>query len=405
MPVVVNNNFSQDTYGMRTERLIAIQGNFASIQPELSAPANISTWAADCFDVYANLLALSGLEMTESEVATAIVAEKVAALEEAYQNVKYIGTSIYTDRTSILDKYEFGTSFPDNRDDMFRRVDAVILAYNRHTADGVTPLIPETLITRLTGARDDVKTALATQDDERYDARNAVTVASERFVEDTKKLNELKSWTYVMLGKQDDRVNLIGMVNPSTGGNNGPIPGAPTNLTVNIETMVFSWDAVEENITSYQLMASVAGIEWVEIYSGPDNFVYFIPTSENYQQYKVRGRNENGFGNYSLLMLYNHQAFPAPEDVSVAITSVPLGTIELTWSAVPLAQSYKIFYAKVDFGLAAPALTAFLNAGTVTVTSFEGTSEVGKRQYYFVRSVRLDGEIVSEPSAVVFVER
>ncbi len=47
MPIVVNNNFSQDTYGIRTERLIAIQGNFALIQPELSASAHISNWEDD----------------------------------------------------------------------------------------------------------------------------------------------------------------------------------------------------------------------------------------------------------------------------------------------------------------------------------------------------------------------
>jgi len=33
MPVIVDNNFSHDTYGIRAERLNAIQGNFALIQP------------------------------------------------------------------------------------------------------------------------------------------------------------------------------------------------------------------------------------------------------------------------------------------------------------------------------------------------------------------------------------
>jgi hypothetical protein len=52
MPVVVDNNFSKDSYGMRSERLSAIQGNFATIQTELAAPAHIETWAEDCYDVY-----------------------------------------------------------------------------------------------------------------------------------------------------------------------------------------------------------------------------------------------------------------------------------------------------------------------------------------------------------------
>jgi hypothetical protein len=55
MPVVVNNNFTEDSYGMRSERLSAIQGNFATIQPVLAAPVHIATWAVDCYDVYADL--------------------------------------------------------------------------------------------------------------------------------------------------------------------------------------------------------------------------------------------------------------------------------------------------------------------------------------------------------------
>jgi hypothetical protein len=43
MPVVVDNNFSKDSYGMRSERLIAIQDNFAFIQSELNTPGDIAT--------------------------------------------------------------------------------------------------------------------------------------------------------------------------------------------------------------------------------------------------------------------------------------------------------------------------------------------------------------------------
>jgi len=45
MQVVLNNNFSEDTYGIRIERLIAIQGNFGSIQAELSASASLFAYS------------------------------------------------------------------------------------------------------------------------------------------------------------------------------------------------------------------------------------------------------------------------------------------------------------------------------------------------------------------------
>ena len=404
MPVVVDNVFSRDTYGMRSERLIAIQSNFASIQPELSAPAEVATWSDDCYNVYSNLLALSELETNESEGLTVVVAEKEAALDEMYQYVKGMGLTIYKDMPKLIQDYGFEFQYPIRRSEKLKFADKVIQCYDRNVIDLVTPLIPALMITRLQNARDEFYTALGNQDKERSDARHAVAVLSEQFERDTQKLNELKLWSFAMLGKDEPRMGLIGMVNPGTG-SSGAVPVAPTNLTVDLATMVFSWDAVAVNISSYILQTSIAGEDWETIYSGTDNFVKYVPPTFGLKMYRVLGHNSNGIGVASAIMMYNYLELAAPENVAVTITSVPLGTIELTFSEVPEATFYKIFYAKVDFGLAAPALTAFLNAGTVTVTSFEGTSEVGKRQYYFVKSFRLDGEIESEPSAVVFVER
>jgi hypothetical protein len=45
MPAIIDNSFSQDSYGMRAERLNAIQTEFAAIQTELAAPASIATCA------------------------------------------------------------------------------------------------------------------------------------------------------------------------------------------------------------------------------------------------------------------------------------------------------------------------------------------------------------------------
>lgn len=306
MPVILDNNFAKDTYGVRTERLIAIQGNFASIQPELQAPAHIESWAEDCFDVYSNLLAVSGLEMGESETATAIVAEKVDALMEAYQNVRYIGTSIYLNNQNIVNEYGFNEAFPEKRDDMFRRIDKVLLAYSKHTTEGLTPLIPSTLITRLTLVRDEMQTAIANQDKERFEARRAVTDASERFVSDTKYLIELKSWAYVMFGKQDDRLTLIGMVNPQSGSGSTPVPvpPAPTNLIYHSEVPSITWDPVV-GATSYEVQHKTdAATEWNIIYTGTDtNLLHADPPGE--YNVRIRARNDGGFGEFSAILNYS----------------------------------------------------------------------------------------------------
>ena len=207
MPVVLNNNFSEDTYGIRIERLIAIQGNFASIQPVLNAPANIADWAEDCADVFSNLLSVSGAEMNESEGATVIVAETEALMEEEYQNIKTLAKAIYVDMPDYYEDYGLELPFPERRDDKFIRVGTVLEVYDRHTTAGITPLLPVAVIQRLTDARDDFKDALSNQDKERADARHAVSAVSKRFESDTKMLNNLKAWWYAMLGKKDERID------------------------------------------------------------------------------------------------------------------------------------------------------------------------------------------------------
>ena len=82
MPVVVDNNFSKDSYGMRSERLIAIQENLPTVQPDLQAPAAIVTWAATCHDVFLALWGDAQAEEGESKGATVIVDEKQLAMED-----------------------------------------------------------------------------------------------------------------------------------------------------------------------------------------------------------------------------------------------------------------------------------------------------------------------------------
>ena len=307
MPVVVNNNFSQDTYGMRTERLIAIQENFDSVQPDLQAPAHIVAWAEDCYDVYSNLLAVSGLEMSESETATAVVAESVAALESAYQNVRYIGTSIYADNMKIQNEYSFNEEFPASRDDMFRRVDKVALAYDKHTDEGLTPLIPANLISRLATAASDLREALGNQDKERFEARRAVTDVSERFVADSKILNELKSWTYVMFGKNDDRLTLIGIVNPQSGGGGGtPTPTlvAPSYISYNSDTYYFTWGAVP-NAESYEFQyREESSPTWLSLNAGiATNFLHADPPGDYIA--RVRAISGTTMGEWSSELSYS----------------------------------------------------------------------------------------------------
>jgi hypothetical protein len=214
MDVIRNNNFTDDTYGTRVERLIAIEGNFASVQPFLQAPAHIADWAVDCQTVFSDVLATSGVEINFGESSTMTVVAKESILTEEYQKTRYLAYSIYKDLPDYFKDYGFDLAFPLRKVEKLNRVDNVLKTYARHSADGVTPLLPDLIISRLTDARNNYELAMNDQSEQKSIARHAVTLTSARFDSDTKMLIELKAWWYAMMGKSDPRITIIGMVNP-----------------------------------------------------------------------------------------------------------------------------------------------------------------------------------------------
>ena len=381
MPVVLNNNFSNDTYGVRTERLIAIQGNLASIQSELQVPANILTWSEDCNDVFSNLLAVSQLEINESEGATAIVTEKELAMEEIYQNVKTMGIAIYKDLPEYLKDYGFENAFPIRRDDKFRAVDTVLLAFARHKAAAVTPLIPELMITRLTAARDAFKAAIEVQDKERSDARHSVAELSKRFESDTAILNQLKSWWYVMLGKKDPRITLIGMVNPQPGGGGKKLE-APKNFRFFRGSRVFAWDLVE-NATRYEVEMSLDQIEWIQVFYDSWNEIE-VDVPDGFSYYRCRAHNSGGFGDFcEVLEIEYYRVLPAPLNFRLELIEGTPKKARCLCDAVPTAELYMTYVSVVNIG-ASPG--EWTGAASNELPEVLNELVLGKRNYFSMQA-------------------
>ena len=159
MPIIVNNNFANDTYNVRSERLAAIQGNFASMQPELNAPDYIETWAESCYDNFAQAWELSGVEDDQSQSATLDFNNKLDLMEEEYQNAKLLGTTIYRNNAKFLKDFGFDTKFPDLRGEKINKARKVLVTHQEHVDAGISPLIPQAVIDRLTDAVEDAEAA------------------------------------------------------------------------------------------------------------------------------------------------------------------------------------------------------------------------------------------------------
>ncbi len=174
---------------------------------------------------------------------------------------------------------------------------------------------------------------------------------------------------------------------------------APTDLTVDVNTMTFSWSDVE-NATSFQLEYSLSGEEWILIYSGPDNFIQYTPETEGLKMYRTRCRNSGGYSEYSPVMYYNYISVLAqPGYVSVSIINANTGAIALNWEENPAASFFRLYQSKVGIG---DPPSEYILVGEYTVGSYSGTVTTGFR--YFFKVICGNSEKLSQASDSVFVD-
>ena len=362
MPLVVDNNFQNDNYNIRAERLNAIQGNLESFQPVLNAPPAIVTWAEDCYDNFTQKLTDAGVEMNESEGASLDVETKAALMEEEYQNAKILANSIYREDPVHLKDFGFDSAFPDRRNDKIARVNKVLEVNTRHETALLTTLVPDAIITRLTNAKTAYEAALQVQDKERTDARHAVAELSKHFENDTKKLQDLRAWAYAMLGKQDPRMGLIGMVNPGTGGGSN-VPDAPSNITFYFPSTTFTISEVP-GATSYILQASIDdGVTYFDVGSSPNPEIVYVPVQSGWMKYRAAARSSAGISSYSQefrIGYYPGTVLPAPENLTLQLAAGSPNTLELKWDPTPAASSYSVNRSIVALGAAGPGPFSFV---------------------------------------------
>ena len=183
----------------------------------------------------------------------------------------------------------------------------------------------------------------------------------------------------------------------STGGVS-TVPAAPENLSVDINTMIYSWSNVP-NTQNYTLEKSAVGIEWEIIYTGPDNFVMYVPENEGINLYRVKGSNVIGSGLYSSLMSFNYHGLPAPDYVSIAVTNAVTGEVALNWGEVPLSTFYKLFVSSVALGAEAGE---YVLVGQYDIASHTGIFALSQRHFFKVIAGNIDEESIASDS--VFVE-
>jgi hypothetical protein len=298
MPIIRNNNITHDTFSDRCDRLSSIQSLLTSIQSELQAPAYIVTWAVDCYDVFKNMRAKSEADIGRNEVNALNVYDKAKMMETEYQIVKILAASIYRNDQVNLKDFCFEGAFPIRKNEKIPRIIKVLQANERHIAEGVTNLLPDSLINRLITAKNDFESALQEQNNSKIESEHSLADLNKRFNDDSAILQELREWWYNKMSKNDVRIEIIGMVNPNPTGRVKSIE-TPSDFSFDESTATFKWSQVNK-ARSYQIQRK-KDKDFTEVYSGSETF-YKPSIADIKGQYRIRARYVRGFGNFSELV-------------------------------------------------------------------------------------------------------
>lgn len=349
MPTIINNNFTLDSHAMRAERLVAIQTNLRSLESELQTPAEISAWALHCYSNYMTKWTESNVAQNEKESATFNLEQKILILEEEYQSVRNYAYTIYDTNSNAFRDFKFDEAFPDDRVSKIAKVNEVLEVYEKQKESGQTPILPEVLVLKLQEAATQFNFAYKEQNSAKNHARNTTADFRRLMEADAKQLQSLRAWWYAILGKKDERIGMIGMVNPEAGGSTGKVPPAPENLRLVRGEKAIDWFP-SPGATSYELEMGEDGTTFEQIYQGEEH-EYIFTEIPLVSYWRVRGRNAHGFGDYSQVLRAEYiNPLPAPTDVQVEIDPSISNGLILSWDEVFSADDYIVMRSVVNIG-------------------------------------------------------
>ncbi len=102
--VITDNNFTRDSYGIRSTRLNLISANIDDYSSELELESSLLTWAQGAGAAFMSALINQTDEQGEAEEATETLQAKEEELLERYQHLKDLILSRIDDR-AILKQY------------------------------------------------------------------------------------------------------------------------------------------------------------------------------------------------------------------------------------------------------------------------------------------------------------
>jgi len=396
--VIPNNSFSTDILVIRLARLFLLSSNISPYLVELMFPPEYVAWVLNAYDKFNAALGKQTVETGEKEEAFRLYDLKAVELEEYYALLKSLLIARYRD-SELPVSYGLKGDAPESKQGVVKAAEMLINGHNSRVAVGDPRVLPDTMIVKITDFLNSTKTLWAGAYSEADDVESATAEMRALFDEDTEMLREVYNWICAMWRRDDPRLIEIGFVQRKYegGGGGGEVPDAPINFEFNWldPVLQFRWDPVE-SATSYQLAFSEDGGEvWEELYTGEiDSYEYEPP--EGLRQYRVRARNADGYGDWSLVIEFEVEGAPpvgdwpnAPSEVGAELITDPSTFMRVYYAIPGDSDSVNIYRAVVPHGNAAPERPATPYTTDILEEQYADTDvEPGNDYYYWVCGVK-----------------
>ena len=404
MLIFLHNAFTQDFIALRSARLLAIKTYIMAWKDALSIPDHLVNWALAAYDRWVAALAKSQAEMGEERIAYEQMHAADALTFEYYARCKALVIDTYGAGNARLEIYGATGRFPRDRK---RRMDTVQGFLDGHAslaAEGDPNVLPDAFIAKLQGYFNASNTAFSNfLLKEKPEAREAVDEQEALFNADSEMLRTLYSWVLMTWKKTEPFLVQLGF-SPMTGeggGGGGNMPSVPEGFDLKWldPFLKATWHPVE-GATSYQLAFSADnGASWEELYSGPEVGFEFEPPA-GLRQYRVRARNANGFGDWSVTLEHEVEGEPpagewpnAPEVLGAELITDPGFFMRVFYSIPGGSDSVSLYRAVVPTGDPVPERPAVPYQTGITEPQYADTDiEAGFDYYYWACGVQGDIE-------------
>ena len=340
--MLINNRFSHDDDDTRLERLTLVSANIDDHSAELSVIADRLDWAQNAESAWLAAMSNATTEDGQMDASYQQLHNAVTAAHDYFvQSRDYLTALImeHPESSKIMHAYGFEGRTPRNCEGLRKAIDAWKDEHERRVAEGLSPVVPDAVMTTLMNhdtALHDLRDTSKTEEEE---SDTAYRIKAETFATDSRELSILFTVAKLTWGPDSSKLKLLGFV-PSSEIWTKNKPPYPKNFAYDENSAQFTWDAVE-GVDNYEIdyRSTGASGDWTQLYKGAATSTSDKPPDAGEYDFRIRSWSGDDSGAWSGVISVNFSggALAAPKNLAFAPKKK-----ELSWESVPNADKYEV---------------------------------------------------------------